>query len=477
MGKETGQDIAQNGNQDPDFTIPQAYYIGQNGQQKNVDWQIENGNTLKLDFSVSEDQYPIALDPTLHFSDPATITGGTNFGLSVVAGDFDYDGDTDIAVGKPSYYTSGWKGVVYIFYNDGSYPGSAASADVTITGETNDDEFGGALAAGDFDNDGDTDLAVGADTWTTSLGRVYIFKNDGSYPASASSAEVIISGSYSNVGIGRSLVAGNFDNDGDTDLAVGAIWGPSAHTAGGVYIFYNDGSYPGSADSADVIIDGYDSTHNSMSFGSALVGGDFNIDGRTDLAVGSPNYSISSYNYGNVYIFYNDGSYPSVASSADFQIIGNMSSYFGSALAAGDLNSDGRTDLVASGWYSGTFLFYNDGSYPGSASSADVTFSSDNSNPVVADFNGDGRADLAVIYSGNINLFFNNGSYGAADESISTSAADSLAVGDFSGDGNGIDIVAGMAIYIYYNLGNPDLYPGNAKVQGTVKFRGNIKIE
>jgi hypothetical protein len=81
-----------------------------------------------------------------------------------------------------------------IFYNDGSIPTTAATADVIITGETTSNYFGRFLTSGDFNADGKIDLAVGALLYSTNTGRAYIFYNDGSIPTTAATADVIITG-------------------------------------------------------------------------------------------------------------------------------------------------------------------------------------------------------------------------------------------------------------------------------------------
>ena len=75
-----------------------------------------------------------------------------------------------------------------------------------------------------------------------------------------------------------------------------------------------------------------ETTYNS--FGSSLSSGDFNVDGKTDLAVGAYGYDS---NIGRVYIYtFND------------KIIDGetASDYFGLSLTSGDFNADGSTDLV-----------------------------------------------------------------------------------------------------------------------------------
>jgi hypothetical protein len=125
---------------------------------------------------------------------------------------------------------------------------------------------------------------------------------------------------------------------------------------GRTYIFYNDGNIPTTAATADVIISG-----ENGSFGASLTAGDFNADGRIDLAVGADNYASQT---GRAYIFYNDGSISTTAATADVIITGEgTNNYFGRTLGVGDLNADGKTDLVVTAWVSTgrVYIFYGDG--------------------------------------------------------------------------------------------------------------------
>ncbi|MFA9262811.1 MAG: FG-GAP-like repeat-containing protein, partial [Undibacterium sp.] len=304
-------------------------------------------------------------------------------------GDFNADGRTDLAVGAYGYSSS--TGRTYIFYGDGQIPSAAASADVTITGNATGDNFGYALAAGDLNADGKTDLAVGA---TGNPGKAYLFYNDGSIPTTAGTADVTITSSGNGL-FGFAMTSGDFNSDGKTDLAVGA---PVSNEA---YLFYNDGSIPTTAATADVTITGETNGYLGWSFAT----GDMNSDGKKDLIVGSVNYAAQT---GRTYIFYNDGSIPTTAATADIIITGETNSnYFGHSLAVGDFNADGRTDLaVGAAYYSGeagrAYIFYNDGSIPTTAGTADVIIVAEASTNyfgyslVSGDFNADGRVDFAI---------------------------------------------------------------------------------
>ena len=373
----------------------------------------------------------------------------SGFGSSLVAGDFNVDGRTDIAVNAVLYSSFDFTGRVYIFYNDGTLPTTAATADVTITGGASSDQFGAALAAGDFNSDGRVDLAVGALGSSSNIGRAYMYYNDGSYPTTAATADIVLIGESAGGFFGYSLTSGDFNADGKTDLAVGG------YNANRVYLYtFNDPVITGGA------------TNNL--FGYALATGDYNSDGRIDLAVSAYTYSS---NVGRAYIFYNDGQIPNVVASADVTITGAASSYFGQSLASGDFNSDGAVDLAVGGYGCSSFagcvyIFYNDGSIPTTSGTADVTITGEAGSflgqaVVAGDFNADGRTDLASSaegYSsttGRAYMFYNDGSIpttAATADAIITGQAGSdnfgktLGAGDLNADGK-VDFIATSANY------------------------------
>jgi hypothetical protein len=498
LAKEMGDSI-DSGETPANFVIPKPYYINSSGDQIDLDWRLSmDGKDISIDFTPDTGEYPLALDPTLSFTAPAmsntgdVITGeaGSAFGIAITVGDFNADGKMDLAVGAYGYSSS--TGRVYIFYGDGQIPNTAATADVTITGEATSNYFGTSMTSGDFNADGRTDLAIGAYGYSTNTGRAYIFYNDGSIPTTAATADVIITGETgSRFSYEHGLTSGDFNADGRIDLAIGAQ--AYSTNTGRVYIFYNDGSIPTTAATADVTITG-ETTDNY--FGQSLASGDFNADGSIDLAVGA--YRYSSY-AGRVYIFYNDGSIPTTAATADVTITGAANNYFGATLASGDLNADGRQDLVvgAYGYSSNTgraYIFYNDGSIPTTAATADVIITGEATTNYfgfgigIGDFNADGRTDLVVgadgysTSTGRAYIFYNDGSIpttaATADviitgETTNNSFGYAMTTGDFNSDGK-IDLAIGAQGYASTATGRAYIfYSQNGQVNTNQNITGN----
>jgi hypothetical protein len=94
-----------------------------------------------------------------------------------------------------------------------------------------------------------------------------------------------------------SEVAADFDNDGVADLAIGvpgeAIGGAENEIAGAVNVLYGTGG--GLSGTGSQLFDQVGSAVEQLdTFGSALAAGDFNRDGFTDLAAGAPGETVGS---------------------------------------------------------------------------------------------------------------------------------------------------------------------------------------
>ncbi len=264
-------------------------------------------------------------------------------------------------------------GVVTVIYGSGS--GLTASgeqvwsqATTGIQGQPEfDDEFGWALAAGDFDGDGFTDLGIGVDEEDVSghveAGAVSVIYGSGS-GLTATGDDV-----WTQDGLegqpetgdlfGWALAAGDFDGDGYSDLGIGAIQeSVVGHTnVGSVNVIYGSGS--GLTANGDDLwsqdsdgLQGQPEVHDF--FGWALTAGDFDGDGYADLGVGAPFEDVAgTIDVGVVNVIYGSGRGLTIIgddvwSQETLGILGQLElgDDFGSALGVGDFDGDGYSDLV-----------------------------------------------------------------------------------------------------------------------------------
>ncbi|MBD2460249.1 FG-GAP repeat protein [Oscillatoria sp. FACHB-1407] len=305
---------------------------------------------------------------------------GDSFGWSLMAGNFNGSGADDLVVGVPfedvfSYPTGEISdaGVVAIYQGSNSGLGNSASQSfhqnyglVPDVAEGSD-RFGYSLAVGDFDGDGYDDLVSGIPFETFSGifsgGAVQAFYGSASGLTDSSSG-FFYQGSPGILGtaesfdyFGHALVAADFNGDGRDDLVIGAPGedvqinaSQSAASAGAVNILY--GSNTGLSTVGDQFFhkDSFgieDSVEASDQFGTALTAGDYNGDGYADLAVGSigDNGTVNVI-YGTVGGLNSANDQLWTQDTTGIQDTGEAGDQFGSSLASGDFDGNGRDDLA-----------------------------------------------------------------------------------------------------------------------------------
>ncbi len=319
------------------------------------------------------------------FQSPASYAVGLTPGPPVLA-DFNGDGVLDLVV-APSTGSSG--NVSVLFGNgDGSFQ-PAVSLPAAAGAQS--------VAVGDFNGDGKPDLIVSTFSLTTFLSNLLVFlgNGDGTFQAPIVTT--------SPIGGTTPMVLGDFNKDGKLDVSAG----------GQIWLGNGNGTF-----------------RATSTFVGGQVAADLNGDGNLDM-VGSGGNGNGVVQLGN-----GDGT---------FQAQVSYPTGGSGLLAVGDLNGDGKPDVVAvsvpnirpagSQLISGTIaVLLNNGDgtfqpavkYGVGEGVSSVSF---------GDFNGDGKTDLAVINGFGVMVLLGNGDGTFRNPLTYGAAALYAAVGDVNGDG------------------------------------------
>ena len=227
-------------------------------------------------------------------------------GDSVAWTDIDNDGDADAIVSASDRIIDSANQTV-VYHNDGG-------ATFTALAQTFPAANAGALAVGDFDNDGDVDLCIGNDDETV----VWLNQGGGSFAKRAAGLPAL--GAYAD---GYAIRAGDLDGDHRLDLVLSGIGEQGATRA-----YLNQG--------VPLLFSAAPDTLPEERF-PALALADVDLDGDLDLAMSG------CWGDRQMRLFRNDGAGGFTATDASLPQLraGN--------LAWADVNADGRPDLLATG--------------------------------------------------------------------------------------------------------------------------------
>ncbi|MDZ4783891.1 MAG: VCBS repeat-containing protein, partial [Planctomycetia bacterium] len=312
---------------------------------------------------------------------------------ALAVADFNGDGVTDLAAA-----VGATRSVVIV-------SGLQTSTDPSVTA-IQLAEAASALATGDFNHDGRLDIAASL----RGLDQVAILVQNAS--SGFTSSTIAVGDEPSDI------AAGDFDGDGDLDLAAGLA------SDGNVTLLRNAGNAAFVAESVVVELDRAVATAGTA-LRAVVHAGDFNGDGRLDLAVGQT--------------FADEVAILSMDAAGQFFTTSRtLVSRAIVALDAADLNGDGRLDLLAAnddgeahglavrlGRGNGSFQYF-----------ARLAVGSDPHALATADFNSDGRLDLVTTsFAGmSIQLGAGDGAF-LAERRFAADQPQAVVAGDFNRDG------------------------------------------
>jgi VCBS repeat protein/centrosomal CEP192-like protein len=316
------------------------------------------------------------------FQTAITSTGPSD-ASAMVAADFNGDGKLDLAISQSGYATP--TNETYILLGNGNGTFQAPSSPLPAIG---------ALAAVDLNGDGKPDLVVAADPFV----KVFLGSGSGTFTLKDTYLEGLLL-----AGMSQTLAIADFNGDGKPDVAADDT----------ILLGNGDGSLQG-----NTAIPG---------LGDRGVTGDFNRDGRADIAIFSNNLDV----------LLGDG-------TGKFSLAHTYALPLPfDAVTTTDLRGAGKLDLVATShdpttqdWILNVILGNGDGSF-GSPTAFPQGVVGPVTSLAFADFNGDHKLDLAVISGGQLTVFLGNGdgTFASPMSFFAGSVPTSLVTADFNNDG------------------------------------------
>ncbi|MBK8676069.1 MAG: FG-GAP repeat protein [Cellvibrionales bacterium] len=260
----------------------------------------------------------------------ASITGNAAkdaMGFAVAGNaDIDKDGFADVVVGAPNA-TALRVGSVTVLY------GGAGERRHTFWGAMKNTGFGSALALGDVNGDGYADVLIGAPKDKSPVAPQKAAGSVTVYDGNSLQSRKRFYGLSTNAHAGTAVAAGDVDNDGVADIIVGA---PDESGVGSVRAYNSSGTE---------LLQKL-GTNKKARFGKALASADINHDGYTDIVIGAPlddDADSRTKDTGSISVI--SGSDGELLSTKSFGAV--KKAWLGSSVALGDVNGDSTLDIIA----------------------------------------------------------------------------------------------------------------------------------
>ena len=323
---------------------------------------------------------------------PSQIAAASGFGWSLAAGNYNGDGYSDLAVGMV--------GAVAVLFGGPAGLTASGSQYIAAPSSMSSGFFGRDIVSGDFNHDGYSDVVISAPLQNVGsiaeegavdimygsasglTGQNVFSENSPGVPGPAATR-------YDN--FGWNMAVGDFNGDGNSDVAIN-----EGENKNGVVILY------GSASGLTVTGAQYLQEVAGSEYSAFLATGKFKGDGYDDLAIGEPYGSTG----GLVEVHYGSATGLGTVAYGTSQKITLQSrgmpaepsggGYFGAGLAAGDIKHNGHADLIALGAPGGAIVLWGTSTKLATRGSRFVPGNggvSITGNLGLGDFNGDGYAD------------------------------------------------------------------------------------
>ncbi|MCW2974351.1 MAG: hypothetical protein JWN72_2624, partial [Thermoleophilia bacterium] len=426
----------------------------------------------------------------------------------LAVGDTNGDGRADIAMGCWADDIGATNaGAVAIFTRNAANSGFDAAVQLANPAPVVNDDCGSAVF-GDVNGDGRSDLLMGCtddDAGANDSGAGYVFTRNAGNTGYDSGVLVVDPTPVAFDRCGFTATLGDINGDGNADVVLGCHWSGPGHVVLIARNATNTGFDAGVEITPTTPVAG-------DACGNGIATGDFDGDGRSDLLLGCPgdDAGASAAGAAHVRLSINNGVTGTLATTATAEGLPNaspaVSDYCGIWVASGDLNADGRDDVVlgcpnddTGGTDAGNVTVLlrnaaNTGFDPGIELANPTPVASDNCGRSVAvgDFNGDGRGDVAMgcklddtgaTDTGNVVVYVRNAGntgFTLAGELVNPAPGVSewcgvaLTAGDVNGDGRD-DIVAGCQ-FESSGIGHEGAMIVFTRNAGNTAFNAGVKI-